>query len=197
VATSPKSEATGKKARGAKPARPRRDFAALKRRRMRAADMFRRGKRQADVARELGVSRPTVSEWYRLWSQGGRQALAGAGRAGRRPRLSDEQLADVVAALKRGPRANGFATDLWTLARVAEVIEATTGVRYGQTQTWEILRTRLGWTRQRPARRALERDDEAIAKWIKNDWPRLKKTPAAGGPGSSSKTNRVSRSSPR
>lgn len=164
---------------------------------MRAADMFRRGKRQADVARALGVSAETVSEWYRRWSGGGRAALAGAGRAGRLPRLRDEQLAEVVAALKKDPRANGFPTELWTLARVAEVIEATTGVRYSQTQTWEILRKRLGWTRQRPARRALERNDEAIANWVANEWPRIKKVPGAGGRGSSSKTSRGSRSSHR
>ena len=105
--------------------------------------MFGRGKRQAEVARALGVSAETASEWFRRWSEGGRAALAGAGRAGRRPRVSDEQLAEVVAALKRGPRANGFPTDLWTLARVADVIDAVTGVRYGQTQTWQILRN--GW----------------------------------------------------
>ena len=196
MATSPKSRAT-KKAGTTKPVRPRRDFAALKRRRMRAADMFGRGKSQAEVARELGVSAESASQWYRLWSEGGRGSLAGAGRAGRLPRLSDEQIAEVVAALEKGPGANGFETDLWTLSRVAEVIEATTGVAYSQTQTWTILRNRMGWTRQRPARRALERDDAAITNWIKNDWPRIKKAPGAGGPGSSSKTSRASRSSPR
>jgi transposase len=164
---------------------------------MRAADMFARGRRQVDVAGALGVSRPTVSGWYRLWSQGGRAALAGAGRAGRRPRLTDGQLDEVAAALLRGPRANGFTTDLWTLGRVAEVIETTTGVRYGQTQTWEILRQRLGWTRQRPARRALERDDENIARWVKEQWPRIKAGPGGAGRGSSSKTSRESPSSRR
>jgi len=159
--------------------------------------MFRRGKSQAEVARALGVSAQSVSQWHRLWSSGGRAALAGAGRAGRLPRLSDEQLAEVVAALKRGPRANGFATDLWTLARVADVIERVTGVRLGQTQTWDTLRRRLGWTRQRPARRALERDDAAIATWVEVDWPRIKGRPADGGRGSSSKTSRGSRSSRR
>jgi len=140
--------------------------------------MFARGKRQVEVADALGVSRATVSGWYRAWSQGGRAALAGAGRAGRRPRLTDEQLGEVAAALVKGPRANGFATDLWTLARVGEVIEATTGVRYSQTQTWEILRRRLGWTRQRPARRAVERDDEAIATWVKEQWRSIRGGPA-------------------
>ena len=165
-----------------KAVRPRRDFEALKQRRLRAADMFRRGKSQAEVAQALGVSRESASKWYQLWSNGGRAALVGAGRAGRLPRLFDEQLADVVVALKRGPRANGFPTDLWTLARVADVIEATTGVRYSQTQTWTILRDRLGWTRQRPSRRALERNEEAIANWVAKDWPRIKKAPGAGAP---------------
>src|ERR1017187_6534279 len=110
---------------------------------MRAASMFRRGKTQADVASTLGVSAESASEWYRLWSTGGRDALAGAGRAGRLPRVRDEQLAAVVEALRKGPRENGFPTDLWTLARVADVIEAATGVRYGTTQTWRILRQRL------------------------------------------------------
>jgi len=199
VAGAGKSAATGKPTRtnSAKRIRPRRDFEALTRRRMRAADMFRRGRSQAEVARALDVSAEAVSQWYRLWRAGGRAALAGAGRAGRRPRVSDDQLADVVAALKLGPRANGFPTELWTLTRVADLIEAITGVRYGQTQTWELLRKRLGWTRQRPARRALERNDEAIATWVATEWPRIKDVPAAGGRGWSSKTSPGSRSSPR
>jgi transposase len=170
----------GKNAKKAVP--PRRDFEALKARRLRAADMFKRGKTQAEVAQALGVSRESASKWYQLWSEGGRGALSGAGRAGRLPRLSNEQLCDVVTALERGSRANGFATDLWTLARVADVIEATTGVRYSQTQTWTILRDRLGWSRQRPARRAKERNEEAIANWVAQDWPRIKKAPGAGAP---------------
>jgi transposase len=159
--------------------------------------MFRRGKLQADVARTLGVSAQSVSRWHDLWRAGGRAALAGAGRAGRLPRVPDEQLAEVVEALKKGPRENGFSTDLWTLARVADVIETVSGFRYGTTQTWEILTKRLGWSRQRPARRALERNDEAIANWVANDWPRIKKAPGAGRRGSSSKTRAGSPSSPR
>ena len=77
------------------------------------------------------------------------------------------------------------------------VIETVTGVRYSQTQTWTILRERLGWTRQRPSRRALERNEDAITTWVGREWPRIKKAPGAGGPGSSSRTNRGSASSPR
>ena len=175
----------------------RRDFQGMEKRRRRAARMFARGATQADVARELEVSRQSVSRWYADWREGGTKALKAAGRAGRMSQLSAAQLRQVDRALRQGPQAHGFATDLWTLARVAEVIEVSTGVRYSQTQTWEILRKRLGWTRQRPARRALERDDEAIATWVKEDWPRIKGGPGGAGRGSSSRTRAGSRSSPR
>jgi transposase len=85
---------------------------------------------------------------------------------------------------------------MWTLQRVAEVIEAETGIAYHPGHVWRLLR-QMGWSRQRPARRAIERDDEAIANWVKNDWPRVKKTPDAARPGSASKTRAGSPSSPR
>lgn len=176
---------------------PRRDFDAMKRRRKRAARMFARGVIQAEVARELGVSRQSVSRWYKDWQAGGAKALNGAGRAGRLRRLNDAQLRGVERALRKGPRAHGFATDLWTLDRVAAVIETETGVRYHRGHVWKLLRDKLGWSRQRPARRATERDDEAIARWVAQDWPRIKRGPADAKHGSSSKTNRGSRSSPR
>jgi transposase len=164
---------------------------------MRAAAMFGRGKRQVDVVTELGVSAQTASRWYRAWQERGQAGLAGAGRAGRRRRLTDEQLAAVEAALLAGPVANGFGTQMWTLARVADLVEGLTGVRYSQTQTWAILRQRLGWSRQRPARRAVERNEEAVAAWVKQDWPRIKKAPGAAAPGSASKTRADSRFSRR
>ena len=105
--------------------------------------------------------------------------MAGADRLGRPALLTDVQVAEVEAVLLAGPKQSGYATDMWTLARIAEVIERMTGVSYSQTQTWTILRRRLGWTRQRPARRALARDDAAIESWVKQDWPRIKRGPAA------------------
>lgn len=176
------SRGAGEQVRESKRGGAGRDFDGLRQRRMRAATMFDRGKRQVEVASALGVSAQTASKWYRAWLAGGRAALAGAGRAGRMRKLSDEQLAEVEAELTKGPRANGFATEMWTLARVAEVIERATGVRYSTTQTWTILRERLGWSRQRPARRAVERDEDAIEEWVKVEWPRIKKAPGAEGP---------------
>jgi len=177
--------------------RPRRDFEALTQRRLRAGKMFDDGSPQADVVRELGVSRETASQWQATWREHGIDGLRGAQRAGRLPKLSDGQLAKVERALAQGPTRNGFATELWTLARVATVIEKVTGVSYSTTQTWSILRTRLGWSRQRPARKALEADQDAIVAWARDRWPVVKKTPDGDGRGSSSKTSRASRSSPR
>lgn len=148
-------------------------------RRLRAADLFAGGVRQAEIARELGVCHQTVSDWHAIWKEGGKEALRGAGRAGRRRKLTDDQLAAVEAALEKGPKANGYATELWTLQRVAEVIERVTGIRYHRGHVWRVLREQLGWTRQRPARRAVERDDEAIDRWVRERWPKVKKTPAA------------------
>jgi transposase len=184
-------KSTPKKLRG-----PARDFDAMLRRRRRAAQLFRQGKTKAEVARELEVSRQSVSRWHADWMAGGTTALRGAGRAGRLPRLDDADLRRVERRLKKGPLASGYPTDMWTLQRVAEVIQSETGVTYHPGHVWRIL-GQLGWSRQRPARRALERNDEAIAHWVKREWPRVKKTPDGGGPGSVSRTRAGSVSCPR
>jgi transposase len=111
---------------------------------------------------------------------GRKQALRAAGRAGRLPRLDADQLARVEQALLRGATANGFRSELWTLPRVAAVIEGVTGVAYHPGHVWRILRQQLGWSRQRPARRAVERDDAAIEAWVKQRWPQLKKARSVG-----------------
>jgi len=175
--------------------RPRRDFAGLEERRKQAGKLFAKGKSQADVARQLGVSRQSVSRWHADWQARGARGLAGAGRAGPLPKLGAAQLERVAAELAKGPSAHGYPTELWTLARVSEVIEATTGVAYHPGHTWKLLR-QMGWSRQRPARRAAERDEEAIVRWVAEDWPRIKKTPVGAKPGSASKTRAVSPSPP-
>ncbi len=146
---------------------------------MRAADLFRRDVIPAEIARQLGVTHQVVSEWRKAWRQGGRAALRAAGRAGRPPKLSTAQLTKVEKALAKGAEANGYLTDLRTLPRVAEVIERLTGVSYHPGHVWYILRDQLGWTWQRPARRAMERNDEAVEQWVNKRWPQLKNTHGA------------------
>jgi len=147
----------------------------MEQRRMRAADLLERGVRPAEIARQVGVAHQVVSEWRKAWRQGGREALRSAGPAGRKSRLTDAQFADVTTALLNGAEANGYATDIWTVPRVAEVIEHITGVSYHPGHVWYLLHDQLGWTWQRPARRAKERDDAAIEQWVRKRWPQLKK----------------------
>jgi transposase len=110
---------------------PRRDFHGLELRRQHAARLFAAGEEtQAAIARRLGVSRQSVMRWYQAWRTGGHPALRAAGRAGRKPRLAPEQLPRIEAALREGPRAHGFRTNLWTLPRVARLIQNPTGVQY-------------------------------------------------------------------
>jgi transposase len=171
----------------------RRDFEGLERRRMRAIRLFEQGETQAAVARRLGVSRTTAMRWAQAWDAEGRDGLRAAGRAGRKPRLSRDQLEEVEQALLQGPLAFGYRTELWTLPRVAGLIHRLSGVRYHPGHVWRVMR-QLGWSLQKPTTRAQERDEEAIQRWVKTTWPALKKTPRAGARRSSSSTRAASRS---
>lgn len=146
----------------------------LKKRRLEAAQLFGGGATQAEVARRLGVSRVSAMRWYRLWRKGGQGRLGQTPPLGRPSRLGPAQLKRIEQVLLKGPQALGYTTELWTLPRVAVVVERVSGVRYHPGHVWRVLRG-MGWSLQRPALRARERDDEAIAQWKRRDWPRAKK----------------------
>jgi len=110
--------------------------------------------------------------------------------------VSEEQRHAIEQALLDGPTAFGFSTELWTLPRVADVIQRTTGVVYHPGHVWRVLR-QLGWSLQKPTTRARERDEAAIRGWVRQTWPRVKKTPHAERPRSSSSTKAGSPSAPR
>jgi transposase len=162
-------------------------------RRLRAGELFAQGRSQAEVAQLLGVSRQSAKRWHDRWRAGGVQALRSRGRSGRPPRVPDDQLEAIEQALLEGALAHGFDNDLWTLGRVARVIKRLTGIALPSTTVWRLLHQRLGWTVQRPERKAKERDEEAIARWVAYEWPRIKRGPAQNPPGWSSSTNRPSR----
>jgi transposase len=169
------------------PAGVRRDFDALEQRRMAAVRLLRQGLSQSEVARQMDVHRQSVSRWARELEEAGVRGLRKAERTGRPPKLSPAQLRDIERALKRGPEAFGYTTGLWTAARVRDLIEYRTGVRYHEDHVWRILR-KLGWTCQRPTGRALERDEKAIGQWKRYRWPQIKKKRSASGAPSSSST---------
>jgi transposase len=157
-------------------------FQTLRKRREKAVMMFREGERQGAVAATLRVSRQSVSRWYNSWLTGNSKAIKGASQAGRPRRLNKEQVAQVREKLLQGARAYGYATDLWTLPRVAKLIEAVTKICYHSGHVWRILR-QMGWSLQRPAFRAKERNEEAVRQWKRRTWTEVKKTPKSGGHG--------------
>lgn len=111
------------------------------------------------------------------------------------PRLNARQLQKVEAALKKGAFFHGFTADLWTLTRVATVIEQLTGVRYHPGHVWRVLGS-MKWSSQKPSQQAKERNAEQVEYWKTVRWPEIKKTLRSSGPGSSSKTSPGSASSP-
>jgi transposase len=157
------------------------DYATEQTRRIDAGRWFARGLSQAQVARRLGVSRQSASRWFHLWKADGREGLRGAGRTGRKRRLSDEDLCRLEALLIEGPQAQGYETNLWTLRRIAQVVERHFAVRYHPGHVWKLL-GQLGWSCQRPQRRARERNEAAIRRWLKYRWPRIKKKRATCAP---------------
>lgn len=133
---------------------------------------------QAQIARELGVSEAAVSRWKKKLAEGGPQALQARTASGRPPKLDEAARQALVEKLEAGAIAAGFPTEQWTQARVKQVIEGEFGVSYHRNYISRLLHD-LGWSVQKPDPRALERDEELIRAWLKQDWPRIKKSAAA------------------
>lgn len=162
----------------------------MEKRRLKAAKYFEQGKGASEVAGLLKVRRQSAHVWQQQWRQGGLSALRSKGAAGPKTKMSPVQQAEVAAAIIEGPQAHGYATAVWTLPRVAKLIEQRTGCDYHPGHVWRILRG-LGFTCQQPTRRAIERDEAAITQWKRVGWPRLKKKPGAKAAPSSSSTKAV------
>jgi transposase len=137
-------------------------------------DLLRDGKSNTEVARLIGVDVSSVKRWKRAWSQGGVAALSAKPNRGRPPRLTLEQLQALSSLVRAGAQAAGFRTDLWTCRRVAQVIRDRFGVTYHPDHVGRILHA-LGFSQQKPQRRARQRDEAAIEKWRKHVWRTIKK----------------------
>lgn len=175
----------------------KRDLVAIEARRLEGARLLKRKVKQSEVARQVGVSRQSVSEWARqLREVNGAVGKLKAKVLGRPRWLDPKQCERLSALLLSGALAAGFPTELWTVKRVRVLIEREFGVVYSNTGCWELLHT-LGFSPQRPEKRALQRDEEAIVSWKRKTWPALKKSPAAKGAPSSSSTSPGSRRSAR
>lgn len=137
---------------------------------------------QAEIARQMGVSRMAVSKWAKQLDrhQGDLGSLTNRPIRGRPPRLTADQWQRVLALLTQGAQRAGLATDRWTLRRIRVLILVKFGVDYHAHYLARRLRA-LGWSPQQPAVYARERDDALVQAWLARDWPRIKKRLAVVG----------------
>jgi transposase len=151
----------------------------LERRRRRAIALLEQGLSLSEVARRVQASVGSVYQWRQAWQTGGEAALAPKPVTGRPRKLTNEQRQQLLQLLLQGARVQGFPNELWTLKRIAAVIQVHFGVRYHPAHAWKILRG-LGWSCQVPERQPIQRDEPAIAHWKRDKWPALKKSPPPG-----------------
>jgi transposase len=143
-------------------------------RRFQAWHLKQQGWPQRQIAEALGVSEGAVSQWMTRARQGGPEALRSCPPPGVPRRLSADQLAQLPALLRRGPAAYGFRGQLWTRGRIAAVIQLTFGVSYHPRHVGRLCQV-IRWSPQKPARRAKQRNEAAIAQWRDDTWPAIKR----------------------
>jgi len=154
----------------------KRDLNGMEVRRRKGMGLLARGVSQAEVARQCGVSRVSALRWEQQRKAAKKVGAWKRRPLGRRPKLTLAHKQILEKALEQGAQAHGFLNDLWTLPRVATLIERQSDVRLHPGHVWRLL-GQLGWSLQRPSGRAVQRDEAAIARWKKQTWPALKKSP--------------------
>ena len=147
---------------------------ALEVRRKIAARLFERGMNLTEVAAAVGSSVSSAHRWRNAWKHGSK--LRPKAHPGPAPRLSGKQQHALVEALRKGTRAWGYAPSGWTGPLVRDLIWRLFAIEYHPQYVPRLLR-KLGWSPQKPERRARERSERDIARWNREDWPRIKKEP--------------------
>lgn len=155
--------------------RPNGSAAELERRRRRGIELLDKGFSTTEVADRIGADSSSVRRWRQAHRRKGEAGLAAKPHPGRPARLAKRQKTLLVKRLLKGAKANGFSTDLWTCPRIGELIEQQYGVQYHVDHIPRLLAS-LGWSCQKPQKKAIERDEEGISRWIREDWARIKKS---------------------
>lgn len=158
--------------------RPVGSAAELERRRRRAVRLLQAGHSLSTVARMVGAAVSAVWQWRERWRRRGAAGLQAKPTPGRPPRLTPRQRQRLPRLLALGARRYGYPNDLWTTRRIAALIEREYRVGYHPAQVSRIL-AQLGWSYQKPERRALERNEAAITHWKHYRWAEIKKKPGA------------------
>jgi putative transposase len=151
----------------------------MEERRLEGGRLLKAGKlSQAEIARQLGVSRATVSNWTKIIEAKGMRGLRKRKAAGTQSKLNPSQKQKLRYMLDRGALANGFPTDRWTLGRVQQLIQKKFKITYHPKYVNRLLR-KLGFSPQKPLPQAIEQDKDLVTAWLERDWPRIKKVTAA------------------
>jgi transposase len=169
-------------------ARPKGSADLIADRRRRALELLKSGLSLNEVARRIECAASSVMRWHDAWRRRGAAALNVGSSPGRPQKLRPVQQRRLLKVLLKGPLAHGYNTNVWTTARIAEVIRREFGVSYHRDHIGRLMHS-LNWSHQKPEKRAIERDEEAIDRWKRKDWPRVKKTLHGWAPTSSSPTN--------
>lgn len=151
----------------------------LERRRRKAVDAVIKDKMTvASVAKRFHVNLRTIYEWLAAYRKNGDEGIKAKPAPGAPRKLKKSNLKLLEHKILKGAKAAGFPNDLWTCARIKDVIKKEFGVDYHFNHVGKILAA-MGWSPQRPEKRAIERDDKRIQDWVKKDFPRIKKKPSS------------------
>src|SRR3989338_1052078 len=146
----------------------------LEGRRRLAVRLLKKGRTYRSVAKELNSSLSSVVRWHQAYRKKGRGGLTSRPNTGRPALLSERQQKTLTAVLVQGPLAAGYSTELWTLKRIGQVVRKRFGVDYCTGSLWNLM-SDLGWSCQKPQKRAKERKEEEIRRWKSRVWPHIKK----------------------
>jgi len=152
----------------------KRDRKALEKRRLAAGKLFDQGESQASIAKKHKVSTAAVCKWHTAWEADKRKGLLSKGPTGAEPILNATNRMKLKKEILRGPAKAGYSTDFWTLERIRVLAKKKLKIELGTTSVWRTV-IGLGFSVQKPERRARERDEKAITDWKLKTFPRLKK----------------------
>jgi transposase len=152
--------------------------------RRRAVAAVERGATRTEVERLLGVPRQTIGQWVKAYREGGAAALASKPRGpkpGAGTKLSPSQAAQIAKLLRdRRPEQLKLPFYLWTRDAVVDLIERRFGVRVSR---WTAGRYLKGWgfTPQKPVRRAWEQNKAGVRRWLKEEYPQIRRQAKSEG----------------
>ena len=154
---------------------------SLEKRRRRAVGLSKEGKGIREIARKVRASPGAVHRWLQDWKKYGDTGLLAKPTPGRPKKLSSKQRKRLQKLLLAGAMTCGFPNELWTLERIASVVRREFGVRHHPSHLWRVLQS-CGWSCQVPEKRAIQRDEAAIAHWKRYKYPAIKKSAKTWGP---------------